>query len=129
MRCASEPELAFEGKALQQIRRFYPVLSSRQACVMGSGDNYLAFALAGLGAQVTSVDISERQLEVADGRARALGLDLEFVRADAADLTALRIYSVSVSVTSAISRTSSTEPSPPLSTSSSIGWSLPGHLR
>ena len=30
-RCASEPELAFEGEALQQIRRFYPVLSGRQA--------------------------------------------------------------------------------------------------
>ena len=89
-RCASEPELAFEGDALQQIRRLYPVLSGRQACVIGSGDNYAAFALAGLGAQVTSVDISERQLEVAEGRARALGLDLEFVRADAADLAALR---------------------------------------
>ena len=89
-RCASEPELAFEGDALQQIRRFYPVLSGRQVCVIGSGDNYAAFALAGLGARVTSVDISERQLEVAEGRARALGLDLEFVRADAADLAALR---------------------------------------
>jgi len=30
-RCASEPELAFEGEALQQIRRFYPVLSGRQS--------------------------------------------------------------------------------------------------
>jgi 2-polyprenyl-3-methyl-5-hydroxy-6-metoxy-1,4-benzoquinol methylase len=89
-RCASEPELAFAGDALQQIRRFYPVLSGRQACVMGSGDNYAAFALAGLGAQVTSVDISEWQLEVAEGRARALGLDLELVRAGAADLAALR---------------------------------------
>src|SRR5215212_6622845 len=89
-RCASEPELAFEGDALQLIRRLYPVLSGRQACVIGSGDNYAAFALVGLGAQVTSVDISERQLEVAEGRARALGLDLEFVRADAANLAALR---------------------------------------
>jgi SAM-dependent methyltransferase len=89
-RCASEPELAFEGEALQQIRQFYPDLSDRQVCVIGSGDNYAAFALAGLGARVTSVDISERQLEVAEGRARTLGLAIHFVRADAADLAALR---------------------------------------
>ncbi len=89
-RCAHEPELAFEGDALQQIRRFYPELSGRQACVIGSGDNYAAFALAGLGARVTSVDISERQLEIAEDRARTLGLDVEFVRVDAADLAALR---------------------------------------
>src|SRR6266508_1892993 len=67
-RCAHEPELAFEGDALQQIRRFYPNLSDRQVCVIGSGDNYAAFALAGLGARGTSVDISERQLEVAEAR-------------------------------------------------------------
>src|SRR5262249_3453370 len=88
--CASEPELAFEGEALQQIRRFYSDLSGRQVCVIGSGDNYAAFALAGLGAQVTSVDISERQLEVAEGRARTLGLAIHFVRADASGLAACR---------------------------------------
>src|SRR4051812_9241612 len=75
-RCAHESELAFEGDALQQIRRFYPDLSDRQVCVIGSGDNYAAFALAGLGARVTSVDISERQLEVAEARARMLGLPI-----------------------------------------------------
>jgi SAM-dependent methyltransferase len=88
-RCALDPELAFEGEALEQIGRFYPELHGRHACVIGSGDNYAAFALAGLGARVTSVDISQRQLDVAEARARTLGLDLAFVRADATDLGAL----------------------------------------
>jgi len=57
--------------------------------VIGSGDNDAAFALAGLRARVTSVDISQRQLDVAEDRARTLGLDLAFVRADAIDLGAL----------------------------------------
>lgn len=40
-------------------------------------------------ARVTSVDISQRQLDVAADRARTLGLDLAFVRADATDVRAL----------------------------------------
>jgi SAM-dependent methyltransferase len=89
IRAALDPELAFEGEALEQIRRCYPELQGRRVCVIGSGDNYAAFALAGLGARVTSVDISQRQLDVAADRARTLGLDLAFVRADATDLGAL----------------------------------------
>jgi SAM-dependent methyltransferase len=54
--------------------------------VLGSGDNQVAFALAGLGAKVTSVDISERQIEVARCRAVALGLEMDFLRADVIDL-------------------------------------------
>jgi SAM-dependent methyltransferase len=88
-RCAVEPEVAFEGDALEQVRRFHPNLRGRRACVIGSGDNYAAFALAGLGARVTSVDISQRQLEIAADRTRTLGFDLQFVRTDASDLSAL----------------------------------------
>ena len=62
---------------------------SSSACVIGSGDNYAAFALAGLGAAVTAVDISEEQLNVARERARQLELSMSFVRADAADLSDL----------------------------------------
>jgi ubiquinone/menaquinone biosynthesis C-methylase UbiE len=57
--------------------------------VLGSGDNQVVFALCGLRAEVTSVDISERQLDVARGRAAALGLAVEFVRADVVDLSCL----------------------------------------
>ena len=40
---------------------------------------------AGMGAQVTSVDISQTQLDIAAGRARELGLAINFVRADVTD--------------------------------------------
>ena len=59
----------------------FTTTSGAGACVVGSGDNYAAFALAGLGARVTSVDISQRQLAIAEDRARTLGLDIAFVRA------------------------------------------------
>lgn len=68
---------------------FLKDVDKQDVCVLGSGDNEVAFALAGLGAHVTSVDISERRLAVAADRARTLGLQLEFVQADVTDLCAL----------------------------------------
>ncbi|MDP6778254.1 MAG: class I SAM-dependent methyltransferase, partial [Candidatus Latescibacteria bacterium] len=88
-RCPEEPGLAFEGQALQFIRDRAGDLAGKDVCVIGSGDNYAAFALAGLGAKVTSTDISENQLEVASERAEELGLDMMFLRADAAGLRPL----------------------------------------
>ena len=55
--------------------------------MLGSGDNQVVFALAGMGAAVTSVDISE--IEAARSRAAALGLQIEFVQADVVDLSGL----------------------------------------
>ena len=88
-RCPCEPDLAFEGEALALIRACVPDLAGKQACVIGSGDNYAAFALAGLGMSVTSVDISENQLTNARERAEDLGLEMDFVRSDAAELDAV----------------------------------------
>ena len=68
---------------------FLSDVDGHDVCVLGSGDNEVAFALVGLGGRVTSVDISERRLEVAAERARTLGLDLTFLRADVTDLSAL----------------------------------------
>lgn len=83
-RCASEPELV-----LSERERFWlGDLRGKKVVVLGSGDNQAAFALAGLGAKVTSVDISQRQLDIAMGRAQTLGLRMEFVRADVTDLSA-----------------------------------------
>lgn len=65
-------------------------VAGRDVCVLGSGDNEVAFALAGLGGRVTSVDISARRLAVAAERARTLGLQLTFVQADVTNLTALQ---------------------------------------
>jgi len=61
----------------------------KSACVIGTGDAYAAFALAGLGARVTATDISQGQLDVARSRAEQLGLALDFDRTDAADLAPL----------------------------------------
>jgi SAM-dependent methyltransferase len=89
LRCPDEPALAFEGQALAFIRQFVGDLTGQQVCVLGSGDNYAAFALAGLGATVVSTDISQAQLDIAARRADRLGLDIRFVRCDAADLAPL----------------------------------------
>jgi len=84
--CPQHPELAFDGEALAMIEQLVGDLHGKRACVVGSGDNYVAFALAGMGARVTSTDISARQLEIARQRAGLLGLEIAFLRADATTL-------------------------------------------
>lgn len=64
-------------------------VSGRSACVLGSGDNLVAFALAAAGVRVTSVDISQAQLDIAAGRAEELGLTIVFHRADVTELGGL----------------------------------------
>jgi len=88
-RCHQEPTLAFDGTALEMLREFAGDLAGKHACVIGSGDNLAAFALVGMGAAVTSTDISAQQLRIAEGRAADLGLEMAFVRCDAADLAPL----------------------------------------
>lgn len=65
----------------------------KDVCVLGSGDNEVVFALAGMGASVTSVDISEKQLEIAQERAAILGLEISFLRADVIDLFSIADHS------------------------------------
>lgn len=83
--CHKDPAIALCGQELEWLHD----VTGRKACVLGSGDNRVVFALAGLGAHVTSVDISEEQLRTARERASALGLDIEFLRADVTDLSDL----------------------------------------
>ena len=68
-RCPVEPELAFEGDALALVRGCVPDSRQTRVCVVGSGDNYAAFALAGLGMSITSVDIAQALIDVAKERA------------------------------------------------------------
>jgi len=84
-RCPAEPELVLSERELAHLGD----LSGERVCVLGSGDNQVAFALAGLGGEVTSVDISQEQLDVAEGRSRELGLSMAFLRADVTDLSAI----------------------------------------
>ena len=86
-RCPAEPELAFAGGALGLVRDAAGDVGGKDVCVVGSGDNLVSFAFAGMGANVTSVDISDRRLAVAAERAKRLGLPITFVQADAADLS------------------------------------------
>ncbi len=83
--CHRDPTLVLSAGEMQ----FLANTRGQRVCVLASGDNGVVFALAGMGARVTSVDISEGQLEIAEERARFLGLDVSFLRSDVTDLKAL----------------------------------------
>jgi len=82
----SDPALFFYRDEMEIIGD----VKGKRVAVLGSGDNHAAFALAGMGGKVTSVDISEKQLAAAERRAMKLGLDISFVRADVTDLDGLK---------------------------------------
>jgi SAM-dependent methyltransferase len=84
-RCTKEPGLVLDERELHWLGD----VAGKRVAVLGSGDNLVVFALAGMGACVTSVDIAENQLAVARQRAAALGLAVEFLRADVSDLSGL----------------------------------------
>ena len=84
-RCALEPGLVLSGRELEWVAD----IRGKRVCVLGSGDNQVVFALAGLGGIVTSVDISQNQLDVAKGRALELDMPVTFIRADVTDLSAI----------------------------------------
>jgi 2-polyprenyl-3-methyl-5-hydroxy-6-metoxy-1,4-benzoquinol methylase len=81
-RCVQEPGLVLD----ERERHWLDDVAGKRIAVLGSGDNLVVFALAGMGARVTSVDIAENQLAVARQRAAELGLEIEFVRADVTEL-------------------------------------------
>lgn len=84
-RCHRDPSLTLFPAELKWLSD----VAGKDIAVLGSGDNQVVFALAGLGARVTSIDISEPQLEVARQRASILGLNVTFTRADVVDLSCL----------------------------------------
>jgi len=86
-KCPEQPSIAFEGAMLEMINEYPGDMRGKRVCIIGSGDNYAAFALAGMGAAVTSTDISEKRLKIAEQRARTLSLDIQFIRCDASDLS------------------------------------------
>ena len=84
-RCPEDPTIALDDRELDLLGK----IAGKDICVLGSGDNLAVFALSGLGARVTSVDISQVQLDTAASRAGELRLDIAFLRADVVDLRAL----------------------------------------
>jgi len=85
MKAYQDPSLILSPSEMPFLKE----VGGKEVCVLGSGDNEVAFALVGLGGHVTSVDISERRLDVAAERARTLRVRLSFLRADVTDLSAL----------------------------------------
>ena len=86
-RLVEKPESAFHPAVYALIRKYLPELKGLRILLPSSGDNHAAFALAMMGAKVTSADISERQLENASVIAERLGLDIEFVCDDTMKLS------------------------------------------
>ena len=83
---ATNPNAIFKGAE----RRLLGDVAGRSVCVLASGNNLIAIAFASIGAVVTSVDISEAQLEHARKRVADLGLSFRFIRADVVNLSTLQ---------------------------------------
>lgn len=80
--CLEDPSIVFHQKTLSYLKN----ISGQRVAVLGSGDNEAVFALAGMGAVVTSIDISQGQLDHAAKRAEVLNLDIQFIQHDVTDL-------------------------------------------
>lgn len=85
----ANPASAFHPKVYQLIHRHFPCLNGKTILLPSSGDNHAAFAFAVLGADVTSADISERQLENAKAVADKFNLNIRFVCEDTMTLSGL----------------------------------------
>jgi len=75
----NDPKSAFHPAVFELINKYIPDMKGKKLLLPSSGDNHAAFAFALLGANVTSADISERQLENAAVIAEKLGLSIDFV--------------------------------------------------
>ncbi len=82
-----EPSHAFHPSVHQLINKYMPDIRGKKVLLPSSGDNYAAFAFSLLGADVTSADISEKQLEHAQKIANKLKLSISFVCDDTTQLS------------------------------------------
>lgn len=82
-----KPESAFHHSVYHLIGKYMPDLHDKKVLLPSSGDNHAAFAFALLGAEVTSADISEKQLEHANVIADKLKLKINFVCDDTTQLS------------------------------------------
>ncbi|WP_219834105.1 class I SAM-dependent methyltransferase [Paenibacillus sp. R14(2021)] len=80
------PESAFHPVTFTMLNRALPDLRGKRVCVPSSGDNHAVFAFHLLGADVTSCDISERQLENSSQIARKHGWNIRFLCEDTMQL-------------------------------------------
>lgn len=92
--------MAFHPAVYRLIWQYMPQLTGKKVLVPSSGDNHAVFALALWGAQVTSADISERQLAHAQAIADRLDLDICFVCDDTVHLSKIKDHSFDLVYTS-----------------------------
>lgn len=83
------PSSAFHPDVYTIINKYIPDIKGKKILLPSSGDNHAAFAFALLGADVTSTDISERQLENAAIIAGKLDLNIEFICDNTMQLSAI----------------------------------------
>lgn len=83
------PESAFHPEVYKLILKQLHEVANKKVLLPSSGDNHAAFALSLLGADVTSTDISEKQLENAQEIAQKLNLNIRFVCQDTMKLNEL----------------------------------------
>ncbi len=69
----------------QRLQIVFPGMKNLRIADIGTGCGFLAISYAELGHRVTATDISDGMLECARALARKKGLDIEFVKDDAAD--------------------------------------------
>jgi len=82
----ADPSRAFPPEVWKCLHTAFPDLHGKKVCVPSSGDNLAAFAFYLLGADVTSCDIAERQLENADKIAQQQGWQLTFHVCDSMEM-------------------------------------------
>ena len=74
-----QPDKVFHPQVYTLLKKYLPDIKGKKILLPSSGDNHAAFAFALMGAEVTSADISERQLENAAVIAERLQLSIEFI--------------------------------------------------
>ena len=73
------PASAFHPKMFALLEKYMGDFEGKKIMLPSSGDNHAAFAFAFMGAKVTSLDLSERQLENAKAISDRFGLEIEYV--------------------------------------------------
>jgi len=80
---------AFHSETLNVLDKFIPDIKGKKVCIPSSGDNVAAVAFAMMGAEVTSCDISQKQLGNAKKWIDELNLDIRLIKQDTMKLEAL----------------------------------------
>lgn len=75
----NDPASAFHPEVIKLIKKCFSDLTDKKVLLPSSGDNHAAFAFALMGANVTSTDISERQLANAKEVSDRLSLHIDYI--------------------------------------------------